>query len=78
MKTNSLTLNSNDYPELARLYPGQEVELRIKGSLRMKHLENTEEYVELNIDQVQVTEKEKMSVQDIMMMSLNKQQQTAV
>lgn len=78
MKTNSLTLNSNDYPELARLYPGQDVELKIKGSLRMKHLENTEEYVELNVDQVSIIEKEKMSVQDILLQSLNKQQQTAV
>lgn len=78
MKTDSLMLNSNDYPELARLYPGQEVELKVKASLRMKHLENTEEYVELNVHGVTVIEKEKMSVQDIMLQSLAKQQQTAV
>jgi hypothetical protein len=78
MKTNSLTLNSNDYPELARLYPGQEVELKIKGNLRMKHLENTEEYVELNVEQVSIVEKERMSVQDILLKGLEGRQQTAV
>jgi len=78
MKTNSLTLNSNDYPELARLYPGQEVELKITGSLRMKHLENTEEYVELNVDQVTIVEKQRMSVQDILLQGLEGRQQTAV
>jgi hypothetical protein len=67
MKTNSLVLSAMDYPELARLYPGQEVELEVKATLRMKHLENTEEYVELNVVEVEVEEKERMSVQEILL-----------
>ena len=80
MKSDSLTLNSNDYPELATLHPGQEAKLMIEVSVRMKHLENTEEYVELNVHKVEVMEKEKMSVQDILMASMQKNpsQQTVV
>ena len=80
MKSDSLTLNSNDYPELSSLHPGQEAKLMIEVSVRMKHLENTEEYVELNVHKVEVMEKEKMSVQDILMASMQKNpsQQTVV
>ena len=67
MKTNSLVLSSMEHPELARLYPGQEVELKLECTLRMKHLENTEEYIELNVVEVEVEEKEKMSVQEILL-----------
>ena len=70
MKTHSLVLPASEFPELARLYPGQEVHLNIGCSLRMKHLENTEEYVELNVAEVEVEEKERMSVQDILMQQL--------
>ena len=70
MKTNSLVLSAMDYPELARLYPGQEVELKLECTLRMKHLENTEEYVELNVVEVEIEEKERMSVQDILMQQI--------
>jgi hypothetical protein len=72
MRTNSLTLNADDYPELARLYPGQEVIIKCEASLRMKHLENTEEYVELNINKVDIEEKQKMSVQEILLSSIAK------
>ena len=67
MKTNSLVLSAMDYPELARLYPGQEVKLNLECTLRMKHLENTEEYIELNVVEVEVEEKERMSVQEILL-----------
>lgn len=80
MKTNSLTLSADEYPEIARLYPGQEVELEIKCTLRMLHQENTEIYSELNVVGVEVKEKEKMSVQEILLASIAKgsQQQTTV
>ena len=80
MKSDSLTLKSDEYPELASLHPGQEAKLCIEVSVRMKHLENTEEYVELNVNSVEVMEKEKMSVQDILMASMMKNpgQQTVV
>ena len=67
MKTNSLILSATDYPELSRLYPGQEVHLKLDCSLRMKHLENTEEYIELNVAEVEVEETERMSVQEILL-----------
>jgi len=78
MRTNSLILSATDYPELARLYPGQEVTIKCEGSLRMKHLENTEEYIELNIDKCEVEDKQRMTVQDILLKSLASQQQNVV
>lgn len=79
MKTNSLILSATDYPEIARLYPGQEIELEIKCTLRMLHQENTEVYSELNVVEVEVKEKERMSVQEIMLSHLaSAQQQTTV